>query len=753
MNLPKHQPQASDALNKRPHRSDMPPELRGLPLLHRSAALIVIRLDGLNVVACSGNIPTLLERGEDQVIGSSLAEVAPQLAQEISTLRLPEDREYHALDFTLVHCAQALDAIVHRQNTFCVIDFLPVSRRAGLMRKTSMGLASKARAQILRARTIESARMIAADTIRAITGYDSTKIFHFTPDRAAEIIADSCKKDTTLRATDRLENLNIATRLDVLLDAAPWWSATAFDAPPVEITTQTEFSPDLSFSLGRSAPAALLTTLQDMGVQAAFAYRLRQADRDFGLIVGLSAIPAALEFDDWYLLDEIGATLMLRQTQADQDQITEKIWRLRRVENRFAGAMRHNDAIEDVIRVLIPILKGLLGADGFAFQYRSELFLSGQTPPHEFIDALINWTTEEVGAETQFSSVKLHDTWAPAQDHIDTACGVLVQPIMLTRLCRLIWFRAPQQNTSASTYNAQTKSQATSEPGPHLPDRPTAWTQNRIAQSVAWQVSELRSAQKVFTEYLEVLAAQFALKEENLALRQFAERAAHDLNEPLRGISMALNIMEEENFEEEVVRLTHGLAAGSARRLTHLTSDLLEFAVLDATRLTFEMTELEPVYQNTIDMLTPKIKELGATISADPLPAWPVQESMITRLFLNLLGNALKYAHPDRRPKIDMSVLKCTTHTLQIAVSDNGLGIPVDAAEKVFEPLQRLHRHDQIEGSGLGLNICADIVAAHNGTIKLDCDYDEGARFIINLGKHSQAGHSCRLDSPPAHKN
>lgn len=737
MNLPKHQPQAPDALKERTQLSDMPPELRGVPLVHRSAALIVIRLDGLNVVACSGNIPTLLERAEDQIIGSSLAEVLPQLAQEVSATHLSEDREYHALDFTLIHCAQALDAIVHRQNAFCVIDFLPVSRRAGLMRKTSMRLASKARTQILRARSIESARDIAADTIRAITGFDSTTIFHIAPDHAPEIIADSSTKHTKFIARDKLQDLNIAARLDALLDAAPWWSATAFDAPPVEITTQTEYAPDLSFSLGRSAPAALLKTLQDTGAEASFAYRLRQEDRDFGLVVGMSTAPEALEFDDWYLLDEIGATLMLRQTQAEQDQITEKIWRLRRVENRFAGAMRHNDAIEDVIPVLIPILKGLLGAEGFAFQYRSELFLSGQTPPPAFIDALINWATEEIGAETQFSSVKLHETWAPAQGHIDTACGVLIQPIMLTSLCRLVWFRGPQQNTPASANSARTKSQATQKTSSHLPGMPAAWAQQRATQSIAWQVSELRSAQKVFAEYLEVLAAQFALKEENLALRQFAERAAHDLNEPLRGISMALNIMEEENFEEEVVRLTHGLAAGSAHRLTHLTSDLLEFAVLDATRIAFEMTDLGPVCQNTIDLLTPQIEELGAIVSLGPLPAWPVQESMITRLFLNLLGNALKYAHPDRHPQIDVSVLNCTPNLLQIAVSDNGLGIPVDSAVKIFEPLQRLHRHDQIEGSGLGLNICSDIVAAHNGSIKLDCDYEPGARFVFTLGKRA----------------
>jgi K+-sensing histidine kinase KdpD len=70
---------------------------------------------------------------------------------------------------------------------------------------------------------------------------------------------------------------------------------------------------------------------------------------------------------------------------------------------------------------------------------------------------------------------------------------------------------------------------------------------------------------------------------------------------------------------------------------------------------------------------------------------------------------------------------------LAIAVSDTGMGVPAKHAKDIFKPLTRLHRHDEISGTGLGLTICQRILEAHGGSIKLDETYQGGARFVISL--------------------
>ncbi|MFK7752128.1 MAG: hypothetical protein AB8B51_06220 [Sedimentitalea sp.] len=148
--------------------------------------------------------------------------------------------------------------------------------------------------------------------------------------------------------------------------------------------------------------------------------------------------PAMLPFDSWSLLQEIGAALMLRFDQQQRLETVEMITRLRKIENQFSAALRQNGDFEDVLVNLVPILQGFLGADGFAFQYGSNPHVSGRTPPTQFVRELITWAIQQRETSDQFQTSKLHEQLASARAHIETACGVLIQPIAMQRVCQLI---------------------------------------------------------------------------------------------------------------------------------------------------------------------------------------------------------------------------------------------------------------------------------------------------------------------------
>jgi light-regulated signal transduction histidine kinase (bacteriophytochrome) len=119
-----------------------------------------------------------------------------------------------------------------------------------------------------------------------------------------------------------------------------------------------------------------------------------------------------------------------------------------------------------------------------------------------------------------------------------------------------------------------------------------------------------------------------------------------------------------------------------------------------------------------------------------PLPRVIGDATLLTMLWQNLIGNAVKFRREDRAPHI---VIDCERGTgnhdgqWRFGVTDNGIGIAPEFAEKVFVIFQRLHGRDAYTGTGIGLALCKKIVELHGGTIGIDTVHSSGSRFWFTL--------------------
>jgi light-regulated signal transduction histidine kinase (bacteriophytochrome) len=141
-----------------------------------------------------------------------------------------------------------------------------------------------------------------------------------------------------------------------------------------------------------------------------------------------------------------------------------------------------------------------------------------------------------------------------------------------------------------------------------------------------------------------------------------------------------------------------------------------------------------------IDELESSVREKDAKIDLSTLPAIPVNPVLMKSLFLNLIGNAMKYSKPDVAPEIriycdNIDTDKKTGHTryYRIFIKDNGIGFDQKYAEQIFDMFKRLHVHTEYEGTGIGLALCKQIMEKHNGYINAVSAENEGATFIISL--------------------
>ena len=241
----------------------------------------------------------------------------------------------------------------------------------------------------------------------------------------------------------------------------------------------------------------------------------------------------------------------------------------------------------------------------------------------------------------------------------------------------------------------------------------------------------------VSTDVTELKTREQQLEQLNRSLKDFSFVAAHDLQAPLRQAAMFAELFNEaladrnitlgEETEQYFTGLTRGL-----EQMRGMVRSLHDLSRLESQEFTFSDFELDDVV-STAKARTDVPGKIVSTFEADPLPSVSGSKELLIQLMMNLFENSCKYTPGEHvtiriRHKRDPAQL---AHL--ISVEDNGVGIPVEAHQRIFEPFQRLHHKSDIEGTGIGLSLCRRIARLHNGSLTVDKTYENGARFILKL--------------------
>ena len=220
----------------------------------------------------------------------------------------------------------------------------------------------------------------------------------------------------------------------------------------------------------------------------------------------------------------------------------------------------------------------------------------------------------------------------------------------------------------------------------------------------------------------------------NTDLEQFAYVASHDLQEPLRKVASFCQMLQRRYAGSLDARAQQYItfAVDGATRMQQLINDLLAFSRIGRLYDASRPVDLGKVVDDVTHTLALSIEESGARITRPPLPTVMGDPTLLTMLWQNLLGNAVKFRHPERPPVVEITAVEsdgCWT----FAVKDNGIGIAPEFAEKVFVIFQRLHPREAYAGTGIGLAICKKIVEHHGGAIRLDEAHSPGACLTFTL--------------------
>lgn len=219
----------------------------------------------------------------------------------------------------------------------------------------------------------------------------------------------------------------------------------------------------------------------------------------------------------------------------------------------------------------------------------------------------------------------------------------------------------------------------------------------------------------------------------NAELDEFTYIASHDLQEPLRKLLAFSDWLRRDLGDALPPRAAKdiGFITESAARMQSLVQDLLTLSRAGKTSMVREWVALDEVVDRALNALELRIQDSGAEIGRDPLPSVLGDPILLTQLYQNLIGNAIKFVSC-APPRVYLTSEHLNGEFV-LGVKDNGIGIKPEHAREIFQPFKRLHGRGEYDGSGIGLSICRKVIERHHGRIWVESEEGFGAHFKFVL--------------------
>jgi light-regulated signal transduction histidine kinase (bacteriophytochrome) len=583
----------------------------------------------------------------------------------------------------------------------------------------------------------------AATELLALTGFDRVLVYRFDADGHGTVVAEDGNGTLPsylghrFPASDippQARALYVSNRIRLIPDAG---YAPVPLAPPFVGAAQEPV--DLSAAAWRSVSPIHLEYMRNMGTLASMSVSLVIDGQLWGLISCHSALPhsvgpqirATSEFVGRIVANQVGAN----------ERIVEHAHRiaLKTIEVELVEQLSRAESLQEGFGLGSPDWTRLLDAHGAALVWQEDVYTIGTTPDEARIRKLADWLAARDVAQI-YSTDHLAAQWPDAHDCADVASGIACISVSRVHNSYLIWFRPEVVRTVQ--WRGDPNKSANAHGGRLHPRKSfDLWQEQLRSRSTPWRRSEidtLADFRNVIVNIILKRAEERAelteqLQRSNVELESFSYSVSHDLRAPFRHIAGFAELLRQRegnldgtstHYIENIVRAS--VTAG------RLVDDLLRFSHLGRAALTLQALDM--------NKLVAEVRQAVELSQPDHVPRWDIgplppavgDQKFIRQVWYNLMENAVKYSGQQAQAVVAIraaSESKFVVYT----VSDNGVGFDMAYVGKLFGVFQRLHKHEDFEGTGIGLALSKRIVEKHGGWIKGEGAVDQGARFSFAL--------------------
>ncbi len=738
--------------------------------------LLVCRAADLVITHASENIRDVLGIAATDLPGTEIGQLfaAGELPGRVDTLRydVPDVKPVYLFTIRLKNSNGHFDAIAHRRGDLVYVELEPVLEMRDLSAPQLYRLVQGAIAKLNLAKSVVDLNRVAADCIRAISGFDRVMVYRFDQDWNGQVVAENRREDLEPFLGLHYPASDIPRQARELYTRN--WLRFIGDVNyrPARILPETgpeSREPlDLSYSVLRSVSPIHLEYLRNMGVGASMSVSLVRDGQLWGLIACHHYSPRFVSYDVRTACELLGQ-LMSLSLAAAEDRESDAY---RRSMQRASAAMIANvERLDDLARAMIgsePDLLEFLDADGAVVVVGDAVTRIGQTPGESEILQLSQWLMDQPD----------HDVFAT--DHLShvfgsgllesVASGLLAISLGTSRPQQLLWFRTEQvrevewAGDPAKTVVKSSNGEARLSPRGSF----ALWKETVRGRSRPWMASELEAARHLRdlitrqllrrTEQLTIANVDLRLASEEREKLLESERAArveserlnrmkdefvatlsHELRTPLNAILGWAQLMAlRQGLSEEVMEGLNVIQR-NARNQAQMIEDLLDVSRIIAGKLSLNLqdTNLANIVEAAIQTVSLAASAKGVRIEKMIDSLSGVQTTgdpdRLQQVVWNLLSNAVKFT--PRGGKIQVVLERVKSH-VELVVSDTGQGIDPDFLPYVFD---RFRQADATAsrahgGLGLGLSIVRNLVELHGGTVQARSPgLGHGASFTVSL--------------------
>jgi light-regulated signal transduction histidine kinase (bacteriophytochrome) len=253
-----------------------------------------------------------------------------------------------------------------------------------------------------------------------------------------------------------------------------------------------------------------------------------------------------------------------------------------------------------------------------------------------------------------------------------------------------------------------------------------------VLLGLAWLINA--NTRSRATAEQKLIEAELETKKINQDLESFSYSVSHDLGAPLRSINGYSQILIEDyagKIDDEGNRILNVIIT-NAKRMGQLIDDLLEFSRLGRQEINRAIVNVNDQVTNIANELLEREGNRKIDLKIHPLGTAIIDGTMMRQVWINLVGNAIKYSRNKELAVIEIGRMEDNDRAV-FFVKDNGAGFDMAYKDKLFGVFQRLHKNNEFEGTGVGLALVKRIIDRHKGEIWADAKVGEGATFYVSL--------------------
>lgn len=706
--------------------------------------LLVVDAESLKVLERAVSDPAMLERfGDplghplDAVLGGVLAGFAERIghvAMDSSVHLGSTDVPGHGLHQVLAH--RSAQGLLLELET-------PVAGQPTSL-ETLYPAIRELMVAIESASTVEALCQIAAEHMRAMTGFDRTLVYQFDSGWNGIVIAEDGNGvlpsylDLRFPESDipaQARELYRRNRVRLIADAR------YTPVPLVRDPAHAEAAPtDLSLSVLRSVSPVHLQYMRNMGTGSSMSVSLMHEGQLWGLVSCHSADARRLPYPVRTACEFMGQIVSLQIALKQRAHAVEERIQRRSVLVKLLGRMAGDEEFMVALRQDPGSLMSLTNAQGAAIVHKGDCVRVGQCPSRADVLDIAHWLADGHAGDEVYATDHLASEWEGGVALSDVASGVLAVSISQLHDSFLMWFR-PEVVRTVRWGGDPRKTVA---PGSVLSPRHSfeAWKETVQQRSLPWTDADRDAAHEMRAAIVDIVlrkAEEMAelneqLLRSNKELEAFSYSVSHDLRAPFRhivGYSELLGSSAAERLNDTERRFLDTIVE-SAKSAGTLVDDLLSFSQMGRStlgRMRVDMAALVADVRRTL-----AFDYAGRQIDwkVGPLPVVEADPTMMRLVWQNLLSNAVKFTRERPHAVIEVGCEREETEDV-FFVRDNGCGFDMRYVDKLFGVFQRLHHVEEFEGTGIGLANVRRIVGRHGGRTWAEGALDKGATLHFTL--------------------